>query len=394
MIVVYIILLLVSAVFYIQFEGAFSFYLFFFAAAYPIVFGILTYIVKKRIRVGFESTEITALKGYSVPVNLIIDNDSILPVPNCELTIRYKTDFGEELDTVRINTPVFPKNSQKLGLRVSYTHYGKLSIELQKVRIFDILRIIKRRVKVKASSSKASIVIFPDHIPIDSRINDYSDSGLDSESYSKSKKGDDPSEIFDIHSYNEGDKISRIHWKLSAKQDEIMVKDYSLPITNGVLLVIDFSGIASDSMALDKMDTLIDAFSAVSMHLAEHESPHSILWCTGDAEGYVKLQVTDFDSYTEAINMLINRGSGTLYKSPVSVISELSTGSARYAHLIYCTNGFSDSTRSLLTDSGYAYRYTVLDTAADTSDEYTDGNLSYIPLMPGETAASLENIAI
>ena len=394
MIAVYIILLLISAVFYIQFEGAFSFYLFFFVAAYPIVFGLLTYIARKRIRVGFETAEVTALKGNSVPVYITIDNDSILPVPNCEITLRYRTDFGDELETVKINTPVFPKNSQKLAIKVSYSHYGKLSIELKKVRIFDILRIIRRRIKLKGSSSKATILIFPDHIPIDSRINDYSDSGLESENYSKSKKGDDPSEIFDIHSYNEGDKISRIHWKLSAKQDEIMVKDYSLPITNGVMLVIDFSGITADSTALDRMDALVDALSAVSMHLAEHECPHCIMWCTDDASGYVKYQVTDFDTYTEAISMLVNNGIGTLYKTPAQVISEISTGTARFAHILYCTNGFSDATRSLLTESGYAHKYTVLDTASDRSDSYTDGALSYIPLRLNEVAACLENIAI
>lgn len=394
MIVVYIILLLISGLFYIQYEGAFSFYLFCFVAAYPVIFGILTYIVKKKFRVGFEAKEITALRGSSVPINLIIDNDSMLPVPNCEIILRYKTEFDGETETVRIHTPVFPKNSQTLTVRVSYKHYGSMSIDIQKVKIFDILKIIRRRIKLKEASSKAKIVIFPDHIPIENKINDYSESGLESDTYSKTKKGDDPSEIFDIHTYNEGDKISRIHWKLSAKQDELMVKDYSLPITNGVLLVIDFSGIAHDSSALDRMDTMIDAVTAVSMHLAEHDTAHTLLWCANNSEGYVKHQVTDFDSYTDAVSLLVNSGIMITNRSPAEVISELSTGSARFVHLIYCTDGFSESTKSLLTNSGYAFRYTVLDAAADASEGYTDGALSYISLPLNEAAASLENIAI
>ncbi|SDB15153.1 Protein of unknown function DUF58 [Ruminococcaceae bacterium FB2012] len=394
MIVVYSILLLVSLLFYIQFEGAFSFYLFCFVAAYPVIFGILTYIVKKKLRVGFDCADKTALRGNSVPINLIIDNDSSLPVPNCEITLRYSTEFGIQTETVKIHTPVFPKNSQVLTVRISYKHYGTLNIEIAKVRIFDILRIIRRRIKLRSASSNTSIVIFPDHIPIANRINDYSESGLESETYSKTKKGDDASEIFDIHTYNEGDKISRIHWKLSAKQDEMMVKDYSLPTTNGILLVIDFSGLTSDHAVLDRMDTLIDAIAAISMHLAEYETAHSILWCARNADGYEKRQVTDLESYTETMGALIGGGLRTARSSPAEVISEQSSGSARYAHIIYCTNGFDDRIRSMLTGSGYGYRYTVLDTAADNSRGYTDGNLSYIPLPINAVAESLENIAI
>lgn len=394
MIAVYIILLLVSLIFYIQFEGAFSFYLFCFVAAYPVVFGILTYISKKKIRVGFESAEVTALRGTSVPVNLIIDNDSMLPVPNCEITLRYRTNLGDELETVKIHTPVFPKNTQQLTVRVSYKHYGTLGIELEKVRIFDILKIVRRRIDLKKAAASTSICIFPDHIPIDNKINDYSDSGLENDTYSKTKKGDDPSEIFDIHEYNEGDKISRIHWKLSAKQDEIMVKEYSLPSTNAVLLALDFSGIVNDVSALDKLDTLIDAVTALSLHLTENESAHSILWCSDDPNGYTLMQIADFDSYTEAIRVLVNSGLRYSAKTPAAVIAELTAGSPRYAHLIYCTNGFSDRTKEMLLESGYAFRYTILDTAADTSEGYTDGSLSYIPLPMNEAALGLENIAI
>ena len=394
MIVVYILLLLVSLLFYIQYEGAFSFYLFCFVAAYPVVFGILTYIARKNLNVGFETAEKSAPKGSSVPINIIIDNDSFLPIPNCDITVKYKTDLGTQADVFKIHTPVFPNNSQVLTVRLSYKHYGTLNVEIAKVRIFDILRIIKLRVKTKGSISNTKIVVFPDHIPIDNKINDYSELGIESESYSKEKKGDDPSEIFDIHAYNEGDKISRIHWKLSAKQDDLMVKDYSMPITNGVMLAIDLSSVGSGMSDLDRTDAMIDAIAAISLHLAEHEMTHTLLWCTHNANGYERIVVSDFESYTTAIKMLISDGFKMMIDSPADVISELGTGSAKFAHVIYCTNALTESTKTTLTESGYAYRYTVLDTAAEADQGYTDGGFVYIPLRANSIAESLENIAI
>ena len=86
---------------------------------------------------------------------------------------------------------------------------------------------------------ESTFTIVPDYIPIENNIANYAEMGLETDDYSKTSKGDDPSEIFDIHEYHDGDKINRIHWKLTAKQDKTMVKDYSLPISNSIVLMAD-----------------------------------------------------------------------------------------------------------------------------------------------------------
>lgn len=48
------------------------------------------------------------------------------------------------------------------------------------------------------------------------------DSGL-----TRSRKGTDASEMFDIRSYVPGDDIRSIHWKLSGKTDELIVRQAS-----------------------------------------------------------------------------------------------------------------------------------------------------------------------
>ena len=44
----------------------------------------------------------------------------------------------------------------------------------------------------------------------------------DSPEFSKVKSGDDPSEIFDLHPYREGDAVNLIHWKLTEKMDKAL----------------------------------------------------------------------------------------------------------------------------------------------------------------------------
>lgn len=51
--------------------------------------------------------------------------------------------------------------------------------------------------------------------------------GFDMESfrYSGSRPGDDPGETYDIREYRSGDSIRQIHWKLSGKLDDIMIRE-------------------------------------------------------------------------------------------------------------------------------------------------------------------------
>ena len=102
--------------------------------------------------------------------------------------------------------------------------------------------------------------------------------GLETDDYSKTSKGDDPSEIFDIHEYHDGDKINRIHWKLTAKQDKTMVKDYSLPISNSIVLMADLHLDTNTDDYMLIYDTLVEAIASISYYLIENDTPHKVVW--------------------------------------------------------------------------------------------------------------------
>ena len=52
----------------------------------------------------------------------------------------------------------------------------------------------------------------------------------EAEVYDDKTGGAAVSEVFQIRSFQPGDKIQNIHWKLSAKEDELMVRENSLPM--------------------------------------------------------------------------------------------------------------------------------------------------------------------
>lgn len=394
MIFIYILILAISLLFYIQFEGSFSFYMFVFVASYPLIFGAISLYVRNKIKISFENSDIRATKGQKTPVKILISNPTPFPVPNCDITVRYCSEINSQSEVFKIHTPVFPKNKQELTVGVSYCHYGSVSLKIVKIKIFDMLKVVRLKKKISQMASEVRLTVFPDHIPIESNINDYSELGLEAYGYSKVKKGDDPSEVFDIHEYNEGDKISRIHWKLSAKQEEMMVKDYSLPIMNGVLIAVDTFCPGDDKLDPECYDAILDAASAVSFHLAENEIMHTVIWNSDSPEGYREDKVADVDDYMVTIDKLVRNSIGSLKGSLPEILAGMSEGEHKFAHIILCTASFTEKDRQLLADSAYSYRYTVLDASPNAVNDHSDGDMSYISITSSTVSEKLEEITI
>ena len=75
--------------------------------------------------------------------------------------------------------------------------------------------------------------------------------------YSPHKPGDDPTELFGLRPYREGDRLSRIHWKLSQKTGQTLVKELGLPVSERVLFLLDLTGPGEEiSLQLDAFATL------------------------------------------------------------------------------------------------------------------------------------------
>ena len=141
--------------------------------------------------------------------------------------------------------------------------------------------------KKLAVSGQAEITILPDLYHSEVLFNpvvQYTDPEIDE--YDESRPGSDVSEIFQIREYRYGDAMNRIHWKLSAKEDELMIKDYSYPLGFGVLLYMDYFMAAGEKDTLAKLDGMLEISLSLSFSMLMVGCPHYILWST--AEGQLK----------------------------------------------------------------------------------------------------------
>lgn len=95
--------------------------------------------------------------------------------------------------------------------------------------------------------------------------------GFDMESfrYSGNRPGDDPGETYDIREYQPGDSIRQIHWKLSGKLDDIMIREKSFPVDDTVLILAEAFQTERDSK---RAETVAEVLSAVLRDFMERKS--------------------------------------------------------------------------------------------------------------------------
>ena len=108
-------------------------------------------------------------------------------------------------------------------------------MSVEKVKAQDYLRLFSRGSEKKDQSEEVMVLPMIHKITGAAIISTGRKFWKDS-CFQKIRIGEDTSEVFDIREYRSGDTSHRIHWKLSAKTDDFMVKEYSLPMERTVLL--------------------------------------------------------------------------------------------------------------------------------------------------------------
>lgn len=163
-------------------------------------------------------------------------------------------------ETRNIVVPIHDKGSTKIS--VPTDHCGAYSVNVTKFAVYDLLGFFHMNMSYE---SKNMILVKPVPIMPDIMPNMY---GFKAKSLRKSKQPN--SEIYDIREYQTGDSIKTIHWKISAKKDQLFIKE----------ALEEFGGHSRIVLKLGedrtKLDQHLGQILFTSLFFLEREIPHKI----------------------------------------------------------------------------------------------------------------------
>lgn len=288
--ILFLVLIVVCLLFYILYIWDFALVLLVVVIAIPLIMFVTTLITKYLIKVEFAVRDSSVTKNTPFPIQLVVTNRSIFPIGKAEARIEYYNVFSGETTGFDLYLPIQSRNSQRISFQLSSKFCGVIRIKTAYVNIFDPLKIFKFRIGKNIS---AEISVLPEGHEI-SGIVHYSDRiNEESNIYSEHRPGDDPSEVFDLREYSPGDKLNRIHWKLSSKKDDFIVKDYSLPIDVPCSVFLDLRQYENDEFALPVFDTLMETLISLSQFLLDNERAHSVIYFNSSQNRFAERDITD-----------------------------------------------------------------------------------------------------
>ena len=85
------------------------------------------------------------------------------------------------------------------------------------------------------------------------------------------RRGEDRSEVYQLREYRPGDDIRQIHWKLSSKLDELILKEASQPESRSLLVFWDKRTGGNPQ----QMDALAEVVSSAGMALLQSGVPYA-----------------------------------------------------------------------------------------------------------------------
>lgn len=241
-------------------------------------------------------------KGEYTAGLIKIRNKSFLAVTKFELNVICKTNGVSDNKKHTLKGYVGARSVTNIEIQLSSVYAGILSVELNQIKVWDYLGFFSSKKKI---SGGGTFVVMPSQNKIDIRKNQIflGFDNLDREAINR--PGHQPPEIYQIKAYTPGDSIRDIHWKLTARTDEFMSKEYMDEVGTELFFFIDLRSADSSPKRLDAFWEII---SSISLGFLASDIPHCIQWFSLEEKQVVSHNIKSYEDYHEMIESLIITG--------------------------------------------------------------------------------------
>ncbi|MDD6799166.1 MAG: DUF58 domain-containing protein [Firmicutes bacterium] len=378
-VIIYFFFMFSALVFMHALRSTISSVLLVFTAALLPVSLLYSIILSKSIKIDVQTKAKEFHKNDIFQIFADIKNLSPLPMPFSSAHIIMPSSEGPECIKKRVRFSVMPFSVCRLSDEAEFRFRGEYRLGLVSVETSDLFNLFNIRIKVSALSL---CYVLPRVSAIPETVAGRAESG--------ERAGTDPvlsasSERSGTREYRLGDSMKNIHWKLSSKAQELIVRPETAGADATVAVFIDYTTYVCapfkeemDGEKLQKFrnalcDAVADAAASVIACIAECKGTCMIYWL--DARHSNSVRADYVDSPEMFWLKLRNFGTAPAYKSVKNPFEEfVQNSSGEYSSRIFITSRTdSDAAEALITAaavSGNSIDSTVI--IADAASFFDD----------------------
>ena len=256
----YLLILVALWLFRMAYVGWLGSYLFACALVIPPVLLLMSLPSMLRLKLELEVAP-TLTRNAEGKLKVLFLNRSLLPLHRVSVWLEVENRFTGDVKKDRFHYMGLVSSRGELPLPTDYC--GQLQCKVVRVEVRDLLGFIKllRKCPESVICTVLPVANGP-AVPPDFEL------ALDTAEQLKPKYGGGYSEEHDLREYRPGDTVNSIHWKLSSKTDEVIVREPLINANQNVFLVLGRIG---------KEDRGLEVLYWMSLELCMREIPHTIV---------------------------------------------------------------------------------------------------------------------
>ncbi|MCI9540669.1 MAG: DUF58 domain-containing protein [Lachnospiraceae bacterium] len=252
-----------------------------------IVMFLLPYYLKKGFFLEFLKQQEAVETGQDAACIIGVVNRARLPISrfSIQLCIWYNQD--EKRMAKKLYGGVKENGKENIEFLVTTPYCGLLSIEIKKAAIYDYFSFFAAKKKIK---KEMKIAVFPKEqiLHLEMPMPEYK--GINqAEVDSLWKSGTNHQEIRQIREYQLGDPIRMVHWNLSARTDQLWLKEYEVEQDNCFYIFLDMS--ISKNIGIKERDIFYKAFSALAFGLFYYAAYIVVYWNEREYQSLQSIQI-------------------------------------------------------------------------------------------------------
>lgn len=179
---------------------------------------------------------------------------------------------------------------------------GVLHVKLASARAHDVLGFFE--LSIPGASFKTSCTVYPRVSDIDLHVNPTGARDDSNAAFDLNCPGNDRSEVFEVRDFQQGDSAKDVHWKLSARMRDLVVRVPSRPAGHTVALLCGVHTVkASEPETLTGIAAQMSLLASVSLGLLRAGTGHTLIYATPD--GLRALPVENGDDFQSAFDELL-----------------------------------------------------------------------------------------
>lgn len=195
--------------------------------------GISVIFARLFLKIPQEDIKYTIYKNETLQYSVKLVNSGPFIYPNSKKQF-YNSDIVEYFEIEPEGGAILPFGRRKISRNIKMPYRGVYEVGLKSVKVMDFLGLFS--VTIKGENS-VSVTVYPDYDP-EFKLpirNEPQITSLKTDYYSE----EDYTSVADLRKYTPEDSLKHVHWKLSAKRNELMVKNYDLLEPNKVIIFVD-----------------------------------------------------------------------------------------------------------------------------------------------------------